>query len=85
MLLLLNLVKEVQRFGEGGKIDPLGLCTQGELYHVSAWFQGFQFQLFKNTYLFNIIMTGCLSDINDLRLLQLLHKNVQLMFGSPSL
>ena len=36
-------------------------------------------------YLFNIIMTGCLLDINDLRILQLQHRNVQLMLGSPSL
>ena len=30
-------------------------------------------------------MTGCLSDINNLRILQLLHRNLQLMFDSPSL
>ena len=36
-------------------------------------------------YLFNIIMTGCLLDINDLKILQLLHRSLQLMFGSPSL
>ena len=69
----------------GGEIDFLGLCTQGQVYHVSAWFRGFQFQFFKNMYLFNIIMTGCLLDISDLRILQLLHRNLPLMFGSPSL
>ena len=74
-----------QIWGGGGEIDPFGLCTQGYLYHVKSWFQGFQFQFFKNTYLFNIIMTSCLSDIKDLRVLQLLHRNVKLMFGSPSL
>ena len=30
-------------------------------------------------------MTRCLSDINNLRILQLLHRNLQLMFDSPSL
>ena len=30
-------------------------------------------------------MTGCLSDIKDLRVLQLLHRNLNPMFGSPSL
>ena len=30
-------------------------------------------------------MTGCLSDINNLRILQLLHRNFQLMFSSPVL
>ena len=69
----------------GGEIDFLGLCTQGQVYHVSAWFRGFQFQFFKNMYLFNIIMTGCLLDISDLIILQLLHRNLPLMFGSPSL
>ena len=52
---------------------------------MNAWFRGFQFQFFKNMYLFNIIMTGCLLDISDLRILQLLHRNLPLMFGSPSL
>ena len=36
-------------------------------------------------YLFNVIMTGCLLDINNLSILQLLDRNLQLMFGSPSL
>ena len=52
---------------------------------MNAWFRGFQFQFFKNMYLFNIIMTGCLLDISDPRILQLLHRNLPLMFGSPSL
>ena len=30
-------------------------------------------------------MTGCLLDTNDLNFLQLLDRNLQLMFGSPSL
>ena len=82
---IIEFLKGGAQIWGGGEIDPFGLCTQGYLYHVKSWFQGFQFQFFKNMYLFNIIMTRCLSDIKDLRVLQLLHRNVKLMFSSPSL
>ena len=36
-------------------------------------------------YLFNVIMNGCLLAIKDLRILQLLDRNLQLMFGCLSL
>ena len=67
----------------GGEIDPSGLCTHGLLYHVSAWFPGFRFQFFKSTYLFNVIMNGCLLAIDDLRILQLLDRNLQLNVWLP--
>ena len=51
-------------------------------FHVGAWFQGFPFQSFKNTYLFNIIMTGCLLGINNRIILCLVLRNLQLMFDS---
>ena len=50
---------------------------------MSAWFRGFRFQLFKSTYLFNIIMNGCLLAINDLRIFQSLDRNLQLNVWLP--
>ena len=75
VLLSLNFVKQALRWGGG--IDPIGLCTQGQLYYIGVWFQGFPFQSFKNTYLFNIIMTRCLLDIKSQRILRLVQRNLK--------
>ena len=43
----------------------------------------FSISYFKSTYLFNVIMNGCLLAIDDLRILQLLDRNLQLNVWLP--